>query len=612
MPSLSATFVLTPPDGETQPALTDLLLDETGLLIGTTRGRGNIATWSLAGSELAQVGQAALAGSPTAGGQPGLAIVNGDLLTGGGTGGQMPLWDLSAGGKIGSPVSLGSAMVFDGPLGGLTTLPGQDGGTLAFGTIAGAKRLAVMQFDSTGDLLRARDYPAPPLAAVTGTMVDGTRYLYGAYGSDPDRGLTDPGIRGWQSAHNGNLMTLDGLTAADNLWVSAPTALATAQAGGRDFLVLASAGSSSLTVMEIGTGGALGIVDHLLDDRGTRFAGATALDETRTAAPSGGQLTGKPNADFLIGGAGDDRIDGGAGADIIHDGAGRDVLTGGPGADTFVLAYDRTPDTITDFEVGIDRLDLSDWPRLRSMAQFFHEERADGIQLTYGDEVLILQSAHGGPIAFSDLIADHVIPGTRLPELPPAGFPGPVVTPDLPERPIFPDPREIIGTPENDILRGHEGSDIIWGQAGDDMIYGEDGNDVLLGGYGRDTRWAGIPSESTADRLYGGSGNDHLFGQSGPDILDGGAGDDILTGGGGYDVFIFHEGRDRITDFAPTVDRLRLDDALWSGQLTAAQVVDRHAKVTGGDVVFDFGGGDTLTLEDVGSLGGLDMSLDFI
>jgi len=144
------------------------------------------------------------------------------------------------------------------------------------------------------------------------------------------------------------------------------------------------------------------------------------------------------------------------------------------------------------------------------------------------------------------------------------------------------------------------------------MIYGEDGNDVLLGGYGRDTRWAGIPSESTADRLYGGYGNDHLFGQSGPDILDGGAGDDILTGGGGYDVFIFHEGRDRITDFAPTVDRLRLDDALWSGQLTAAQVVDRHAKVTGGDVVFDFGGGDTLTLEDVGSLGGLDMSLDFI
>ncbi len=83
---------------------------------------------------------------------------------------------------------------------------------------------------------------------------------------------------------------------------------------------------------------------------------------------------------------------------------------------------------------------------------------------------------------------------------------------------------------------------------------------------------------------------DFLFSGAGADRIDGGAGDDILTGGGGYDVFIFREGHDRITDFAPAVDRLRLDDALWAGQLTAAQLVDRHAKVTGGDVVFDFGG----------------------
>ncbi|MFC7704777.1 M10 family metallopeptidase C-terminal domain-containing protein [Plastorhodobacter daqingensis] len=76
-------------------------------------------------------------------------------------------------------------------------------------------------------------------------------------------------------------------------------------------------------------------------------------------------LFGGAGDDVLFGGAGDDRLDGGAGNDRLIAGPGTDVLTGGAGADVFVFASAEeigrgaTRDRITDFERGIDRIDLS-------------------------------------------------------------------------------------------------------------------------------------------------------------------------------------------------------------------------------------------------------------
>ncbi|MEW5963624.1 MAG: M10 family metallopeptidase C-terminal domain-containing protein [Pseudomonadota bacterium] len=68
----------------------------------------------------------------------------------------------------------------------------------------------------------------------------------------------------------------------------------------------------------------------------------------------------------LIGSAGRNVLDGGNGDDWIYGGRGRDTLTGGDGADTFAYShkYDSLPgvarrDTITDFEIGVDTIDLS-------------------------------------------------------------------------------------------------------------------------------------------------------------------------------------------------------------------------------------------------------------
>ncbi|MFN4057522.1 MAG: M10 family metallopeptidase C-terminal domain-containing protein [Roseinatronobacter sp.] len=67
----------------------------------------------------------------------------------------------------------------------------------------------------------------------------------------------------------------------------------------------------------------------------------------------------------MDGGAGNDTIYGGDGDDTIIGGAGRDHLYGGAGADVFVfesfadLGNGTARDVIFDFELGIDRIDLS-------------------------------------------------------------------------------------------------------------------------------------------------------------------------------------------------------------------------------------------------------------
>ncbi|MEM7440272.1 MAG: hypothetical protein AAF393_11785 [Pseudomonadota bacterium] len=75
-------------------------------------------------------------------------------------------------------------------------------------------------------------------------------------------------------------------------------------------------------------------------------------------------MQGKGGNDFLDGGAGNDKIVGGSGEDIITGGAGDDHLWGGQwwkdgASDTFTYSHGGGKDTIHDFEVGEDRIDLS-------------------------------------------------------------------------------------------------------------------------------------------------------------------------------------------------------------------------------------------------------------
>ncbi|AHG45232.1 RTX toxin [Rhizobium leguminosarum bv. trifolii CB782] len=117
------------------------------------------------------------------------------------------------------------------------------------------------------------------------------------------------------------------------------------------------------------------------------YAGSDAVNvNLATKVASGGQATGDKIASIenltgssyndvltggngggnvLTGGAGADKLDGGAGNDFLIGGAGKDIMTGGTGEDTFILKAPTETgsglnrDVITDFQHGIDKIDLS-------------------------------------------------------------------------------------------------------------------------------------------------------------------------------------------------------------------------------------------------------------
>ncbi|SFR63740.1 Ig-like domain-containing protein, partial [Thiomicrospira sp. ALE5] len=100
----------------------------------------------------------------------------------------------------------------------------------------------------------------------------------------------------------------------------------------------------------------------------TDFMGNVTVDQKTflLGSPQGETLTGTAGDDIIYGGAGNDTIIGGDGDDIIIGGAGNDILTGGAGNDVFKWNFGDQGvngyaiDTVTDFNVGANRLDLSD------------------------------------------------------------------------------------------------------------------------------------------------------------------------------------------------------------------------------------------------------------
>jgi Ca2+-binding RTX toxin-like protein len=210
----------------------------------------------------------------------------------------------------------------------------------------------------------------------------------------------------------------------------------------------------------------------------------------------------------------------------------------------------------------------------------------------------------------------------------------------------------------NDTLFGGDGNDFISTAKSTDQLFGENGDDTLNGGTGLDTLNGGANTDTAdysdrtggvnvnlvnataitggalnasgfysggftedrlvsieavfgsnfsdrlvagnfASRLEGRGGNDNISGLSGADTLIGGAGNDTLGGGSGNDRFEFAGGfgADRITDFvegAGVADVIRLV-GLGAAFDSFAEVI-AVATQSGGDVVFNFGGGNTITV----------------
>lgn len=123
-----------------------------------------------------------------------------------------------------------------------------------------------------------------------------------------------------------------------------------------DIVVEAMNGGNDDVAVYTGTGYALtAAVENLV------LAGTTVLNGTGNGLAN--HITGNANANILQGLGGNDTILGAGGNDIILGGGGQDVLTGGTGNDHFRFTARAdsplaTPDRITDFTAGADRIDL--------------------------------------------------------------------------------------------------------------------------------------------------------------------------------------------------------------------------------------------------------------
>jgi hypothetical protein len=143
----------------------------------------------------------------------------------------------------------------------------------------------------------------------------------------------------------GDTLTVSG---EGNLTINAGGAVGGNGAGDDSFF--ATANFSGMTVHDIIVD--LSGVDHAMTITGT------GLGDTITGGDGADTINGGAGNDALNGEQGADTINGGAGDDDINGMVGADTLTGGAGDDEFIIDGEATSDTITDFTIADDQIDI--------------------------------------------------------------------------------------------------------------------------------------------------------------------------------------------------------------------------------------------------------------
>ena len=304
--------------------------------------------------------------------------------------------------------------------------------------------------------------------------------------------------------------------------------------------------------------------------------GGNGADEL-TGNISDNVLNGNGGFDTLNGGAGNDTLDGGQGDDSLNGGSGADSLDGRKGGDVL-----RAGDG-ADFVGGQNGAD-----------SLFGENGADlvrggagGDRLNGGGGMDTLEGGDGDDFLFG-WTNDDTLDGGKGTDT-------------------------ILGGDGGDSLRGRNGDDDLSGNGGGDTLKGDGGNDTLSGGDGDDALFGNFLDDLVegnkgndtltggkgSDVLRGGADNDRLVGVQGDDSLNGGTGNDTLVGGGGDDTFVFTlgSGVDQINDLQSgpgTADVVQIMG--FGSDFNEFSEVIAVATEVGGDVIIDFGTGDTLTL----------------
>lgn len=339
---------------------------------------------------------------------------------------------------------------------------------------------------------------------------------------------------------------------------------------------------------------------------------------------SGGVLRGLDGDDALVGGVGDDTFDGGTGSD----GAFYNNATGAVTVDLTITTAQNTGGGGTDTLIGIENLlgsAFADVLNGDGAANWLDGgPGADRMSGGDGDDLYVVDnsgdraieaSAGGGldtvrsSVTFTlganlenlTLISTRAIDGT-----------GNALA------------NSILGNAAANRLDGGAGADTLSGGGGNDIYVVDNSGDRVVEAAGAGTDLVqsavsfalGANVENltlTGTGAVNGTGNalaNTIVGNGAANLLRGGAGQDRLQGGGGADSFQFDSAPgaanlDHVVDFARGSDRIRLDNAVFTGLADGALApgafaLGTHATAPGQRILYDAATG-TLYFDPDGS-----------
>ena len=244
---------------------------------------------------------------------------------------------------------------------------------------------------------------------------------------------------------------------------------------------------------------------QVMDVDGDTVTGSIDLSSLKSDLNTANTFTDGSAETSLFGGKGNDTLIGGLGQDILIGGPGDDVLWGGMSggsgdgykdifgwqAGDFGSATTLSIDTIKDFEVGLDVIDISG--ALDTSGLFTFEALANTVSVqTLGTDTLIQISDTGG-----SPIQQIVVEGKTLDDLLGVATAG-MTQSDILESilvsgqlVVFDVQRTQFGTQSAETLTATMNGERLIARDGDDTLIAGLGNDILMGGEGDDTyTWA--------------------------------------------------------------------------------------------------------------------------